>query len=72
MASVAPVDTNIVIFVLAEGWDTKALLAALARDRVLVSTMSARVLRCVTHLDVGDEDVDAACAVLRRLLSSPP
>ncbi|PNH11057.1 L-allo-threonine aldolase [Tetrabaena socialis] len=71
VAAVAPVDTNIAIFTVAPGWDAKALVEALrVQHGVLISTMGHGVLRLVTHLDVGDEEVDEVCGLLRGLADS--
>jgi threonine aldolase len=60
----ASVETNIVVLDVADA-------AAVARDAaehgVLVSALGPRVLRLVTHLDVDDDDIDHAIAVLQPL-----
>jgi threonine aldolase len=63
----AEVDTNIVVI----ADDGAAGLAAACRDQgVLVSLLDQRHVRLVTHLDVGDDDVERAAAVLVRALGS--
>lgn len=39
----------------------------LKSEGVLASNMGGGVLRLVTHLDVGSEHIDRACAVLAAL-----
>ncbi|GIL64027.1 hypothetical protein Vafri_18014 [Volvox africanus] len=67
----APVDTNIVIFSVAPGWDAKVLAEWFKARGVLLSTMGPGVLRLVTHLDVDDQDVDAVCEMLREAATAP-
>lgn len=59
-----PVATNIVIFRLADGCDTRQLQSHLAAQGIGISAMDARWLRAVTHYDVEDRAVDALCAGL--------
>ncbi|RMH47591.1 MAG: low specificity L-threonine aldolase [Alphaproteobacteria bacterium] len=69
VARILPVETNIVIFETAEGWpDAPALLAALARDGIRISAFGPRLLRAVTHLDVGPRAAEALVAALARHL----
>ncbi|KXZ53879.1 hypothetical protein GPECTOR_6g797 [Gonium pectorale] len=67
VSHLAPVDSNIVIFSVAPGWEAKSLVERLKARGVLISTMAPGVLRLVTHLDVGDAQVDAVCGLLRWL-----
>ena len=56
-------ETNIVVFRLADGAPDAATVVARARERgVLVMAFAARTVRAVTHLDVTAED----CAAARR------
>jgi threonine aldolase len=59
------VDTNIVVV---ETADALGLVAAAAKEGVLVGAVGATQMRLVTHLDVSDADVDRAAGVLTRLL----
>jgi threonine aldolase len=62
-------DTNIVMVeVGAEGHDAASLSAALAEHGVRVMPMGERVLRFVTHRDVGPEDVERLEAAARAAL----
>ena len=63
-------ETNIVVFRLAEGAPDAATVVARARERgVLVMAFAARTVRAVTHLDVTAEDCAAAADVLAGLRS---
>jgi threonine aldolase len=61
----ATVETNIVF---AEVPDAKAVEAAFRAEEILVVAVSPTEIRLVTHRDVGDADVDRACAVAARIL----
>ncbi len=54
VAKVQPVETNIVIFQLAEGISEKEFLEKLKAKNVLVSSMGQGKLRIVTHLDYSE------------------
>ncbi len=58
-------ETNIVVLPVA---DAAAVSAAAAEQGVLVSGLGPQLLRLVTHLDVDDDGVDRAIAVLKPLL----
>jgi threonine aldolase len=67
----ATVQTNIVVFELAEGMPDAATIAARAKKAgVLVSALGARLLRAVTHLDVSAEQcrlaADRLAAIIER------
>lgn len=63
------VETNIVMLDLPPtGPDADTVTAACEADGVLISGMSPRRLRLVTHLDVDSRGVDRALGVLRRAL----
>lgn len=57
----ARVETNIVLF---SHPDPTSLLAHLRGHDVLAGTIAPRVVRLVTHRDVGDEGIDVACKAL--------
>lgn len=61
---VEPPETNIV---LVEVGEAVGFLRALAREGVLATPRNKVAIRLCTHLDVGDEDVDAAVEVAARL-----
>jgi threonine aldolase len=63
------VETNIVVLDLAPTSWTAAALAAAAREQgVLISALGPTFARLVTHLDVDDEGIEHAAAVLTALL----
>lgn len=65
----ATVQTNIVVFHLAEGAPDAATLVAQARAQgVLLNAFGARTVRAVTHLDVSGTQVMQAAERLLRLL----
>ena len=67
------VDTNIVVLDLGPaGWSAPALAAAAREQGVLVSALGPTFARLVTHLDLDDEGLDRAIAVLTSLLRSAP
>jgi threonine aldolase len=67
VAEVLPVETNIVIFTLAEGIGTEAFLQQLQHQRVRASAMGPRTVRFVFHLDVSDAQLDELLEALRRV-----
>jgi len=65
----ATVQTNIVVFGLAEAAPDALRLVARARERgVLVNVFGARRIRAVTHLDVSGEDCARAAQVLLEIV----
>jgi threonine aldolase len=67
----ATVQTNIVIFRVADGALDAAAMVARARERgVLLFAFGPRTLRAVTHLDVTRADCDQAGEVLARIAES--
>lgn len=65
------VETNLVLCTIErEGWDAPRLSAALAEEGILVLGLGPRVLRFVTHLDVGEADAERAERALRRVLGA--
>jgi len=66
----ATVQTNIVIFHLADGAPDADTVVTRARERgVLVIAFGPRIVRAVTHLDVSAEECDTAAAVLAEAVS---
>ena len=59
-------ETNIVVF---EAEDVPGLWAGARERGVQLSLMDARTLRAVTHMDVTQEDVEAAVEILREVLA---
>jgi threonine aldolase len=65
----ATVQTNIVIFHLAEGMPEEAAIVARAAEvGVLVSAFAVRTVRAVTHLDVGREQCRRAADLLADII----
>lgn len=67
VSSVLPVQTNIVIFTLAESLTSHAFLAKLRQQHVHAATAGRQTIRFVFHLDVTDAQVDALIGVLRAV-----
>ncbi len=65
--SVGPPETNIV---LVEVGEADEFLRALAREGVLATPRSATTIRLCTHLDVGEEEVDAAVEAASRIITA--
>jgi threonine aldolase len=67
------VETNIVVLDLAPTPWTAAALASAAREQdVLISALGPTFARLITHLDIDDDAISTAAAVLTRLLRSTP
>jgi threonine aldolase len=66
----ATVQTNIVVFHLADGsaLDGAGVVARAREHGVLLNAFAARTLRAVTHLDVTAAQVERAATVLRAIL----
>jgi threonine aldolase len=65
----ATVQSNIVIFHMAEGApDAAAIVARAGEAGVLVSAFAARTVRAVTHLDVGEEECRRAADLLAQII----
>jgi len=67
VAEVLPVETNIVIFTLAKGIGTDGFLQQLQHQRVRASSVGARSVRFVFHLDVSDAQLDELLHALRSV-----
>ncbi|MBD0358978.1 MAG: aminotransferase class I/II-fold pyridoxal phosphate-dependent enzyme, partial [Rubrobacter sp.] len=66
---VEPPETNIV---LVEVGDADGFLRTLAGEGVRATLRSKNTIRFVTHLDVGDEEIDAAVGAATRLAAYTP
>ena len=65
MIDLASVQTNIIVFHVAEGAPDAPAVAARAKERgVLVFALGPRMIRAVTHLDVTREQCEQAAGVL--------
>ena len=67
IAHVNPVETNIVIFRLADNVDAQVFTSALMKDDIAITDMGSGLLRMVTHLDITDHDIDETCSALSKL-----
>ncbi len=65
---VRPVETNIVIFDLADEYTAVDILAQLLKAGVKASAFGVQTIRLVTHLHISDDDVDQVERVLRALV----
>jgi threonine aldolase len=67
VASVLPVETNIVIFSLEEGLSPDTFLQKLQSQGVKANSMGGQTIRFVFHLDISDEQLSALVETLRKL-----
>jgi threonine aldolase len=67
VAEVLPAETNIVIFTLAEAIGTESFLQQLQHQHVRASSIGARSVRFVFHLDVSDAQLDELLHALRSV-----
>jgi threonine aldolase len=66
------VQTNILVFDLAEGAPDAATVVGAAREQgVLIFAFGPRTVRAVTHLDVSREECERAAVVLSRIVGVP-
>ncbi|UII22860.1 threonine aldolase family protein [Fulvivirga ligni] len=64
---VLPVDTNIVIFKLAEGISTAQYLDALKQHQILAGPFGPREIRFVTHLDYNDQMLEYTVEAIKKI-----
>lgn len=62
-----PVETNIIIFYVADGINEQDFVQKLKENNILITGMGQGKLRIVTHLDVTDEMADRLIEVLKKL-----
>lgn len=67
VAGLKPVDTNILVYELAEGIDSHAYLATLAEAGLLAVSFGGQLIRLVTHLDFSEQDLEQALSVLKKV-----
>lgn len=67
VASVMPVETNIIIFEVAAPFTAKSLSAILLEKQIMVYPISASQVRMVTHLDIHEEMVRKTMDVIDRI-----
>jgi len=66
--SVMPVDTNIVIFEVADGVNPEKCLAKFSEHQIKALAFSATEIRLVTHLDFDDKMLEKAIDVFKKLI----
>jgi threonine aldolase len=64
---IAPVETNLVIFEPAAGYDPKTFIARMKAAGILLLPVSATRLRMVTHLDISSAMTDTVCRAIKDL-----
>lgn len=69
--NVRPVQTNIVIFDVKPPFTAASFLAKLAENGIKASPFGPQTVRLVTHLDVSEDMIDYAMAILAKIGSSP-
>lgn len=67
VASIYPVDTNIVIFNLKDGNDPNSFVARLAEKDILAFAIGKQSIRFVLHLDVNKEDVETVKMAIQEI-----
>lgn len=67
VASVLPVETNIIVFSLTDSMSADAFLAKLRERQVRALSFGRQTIRFVFHLDVSDTHVDALVVALRAI-----
>ena len=65
--SISPVETNILIFELKDEVETDDFIRSLAEKGILAVGMGHQKIRFVTHLGIGDEEMDVLLAVLNQM-----
>jgi threonine aldolase len=65
--SIAPVETNIVIFNLKNDWTAEKLSSELKKSNIILSPFGAKTVRIVTHLDFTDEMLKKTIEALKQL-----
>ena len=68
--SVLPVQTNIVVFEVAEGFTAGAIADDLAKRGIACSTTGTKTIRMVTHLDISSEMIEVAIQNIIHLYPS--
>lgn len=67
VSEVLPVETNIVIFTVADGYTPQSLVAQLKEHGILGYAISANQVRLVTHLDVTPEMIKETIRIFQQL-----
>ena len=64
---VIPVETNIVLFEVADKFNAEEVVRAFARKGILCNATSAKTVRLVTHLDISAAMIDQAIEMIAKL-----
>ena len=64
---VLPVETNIVIFELAEQLPARELVAQLKEKNILAYAIAPNRVRLVTHLDISTEMIEKTIDVFKKM-----
>lgn len=67
VASVLPVETNIVIFKVADDIKAERIVHHLAEKGILCNTTGPKTVRLVTHLNITEEMIDHAIEIIKHL-----
>jgi threonine aldolase len=67
VASVLPVQTNIVVAILKDPAQRDTIIERLAERNIRIMAFGPGMLRLVTHLDVTSEQIEETCTVLKSL-----
>lgn len=67
LKSIAPVETNILIFELEDEVKSEEFLSNLAKNDILAVGMGHQKIRFVTHLGIGDKEMESLLEVLKKL-----
>jgi len=67
VASMMPVDTNIIIFEIPEGLSTQVILDKLGQENIRAVAFGPKQIRMVTHLDFTDAHLEIAVRGIRKL-----
>lgn len=62
-----PVDTNILIFTVADSLSPEAVLRQLSEHQIKATKFGSKEIRMVTHLDINDQMLNKTIEVLRKL-----
>ena len=65
---VMPVETNIVLFDIADSYTVAKVVAALDKRGILCNATSEKTIRLVTHLDISATMVDQTMEVIKKLV----
>lgn len=65
--NILPVETNILIFSVSGNYTPASFAAALEKENILVSEISADQIRIVTHLDITPDMVTKTCQVIAAI-----